>query len=90
MRHRLHAFVSRGANEGTILYPHQHRDDTYVVSRTRFERDYIRVRNPADLLGWLEQRYSLPMSNKDEGVRSPSLIEAGAIYRPVILPRPWR
>lgn len=81
----LHAFVTRGPNAGTILYPHQHRDGAFVVSKTRFERNYVWVTDPADLLGWLEQGYSLRMSNKDEGISSPSLIEPGAVYRPVVL-----
>ena len=72
----LHAFVSRGPKVGTILYPHKHRDGSYVVSMTRFEKDYIQVEDCNDLLGWLEKGYRLRMSNKDE---------PGAIYRPVTL-----
>jgi hypothetical protein len=81
----LHAFVSRGPKAGTLLYPHKHEDDAYVVSMTRFERDYKRVTDPADLLGWLEKGYSLRMSNPHAGVKSPSLIVPAAIYRPVQL-----
>ena len=81
----LHAFVARGPNSGTLLYPHLHRDGAFVVSKTRFERDYIRVTDATTLLAWLERGYSLRMSNPDAGVRSPSLIEPGAIYRPVQL-----
>lgn len=81
----LHAFVSRGANAGTILYPHRHGDGAYVVSMTRFERDYIRVADPSELLGWLERGYRLRMSNPGAGIPAPSLIEPRSIYRPVIL-----
>jgi hypothetical protein len=81
----LHAFVSRGANAGTILYPHQHRDGRYVVSMTRFEKDYIYVDDGVELLGWLEKGYRLRMSNKDGGVPAPSLIEPGAVFRPIRL-----
>lgn len=42
-KRRLHAFVSRGARSGELLFPHKHEDQTYVVSKTRFEDDYIRV-----------------------------------------------
>lgn len=81
---RLHAFVSRGQHAGKLLFPHRHKDGAYVVSKTRFERDYIRVADPSDLLGWLEKGYRLRMSNEDAGIASPSLIEPGAIYRPVV------
>ncbi len=81
----LHAFVSRGPKAGIILYPHRHRDGGYVVSMTRFEKDYIEVTDSSELLGWLEKGYRLRMSNKDGGIPAPSLIEPGAIYRPVKL-----
>lgn len=80
----LHAFVSRGLHAGTLLYPHRHKDGAYVVSKTRFERDYIRVSDPSALIGWLEKGYSLRMSNPDAGINQASLIEPGAIYRPVL------
>ena len=80
---KLHAFVSRGRNAGKLLLPHMHEDGAYVVSMTRFERDYIRVTDPEDLLGWLEKGYRLRMSNSAAGINAPSLIEPGAIYRPV-------
>ncbi len=79
----LHAFVARGPKAGTLLYPHKHRDGSYVVSMTRFEKDYIHVIDRADLLGWLEKGYRLRMSNKESGVASPSLVEPSKIYRPV-------
>lgn len=41
----LHAFVSRGTKTGEFLFPHKHEDGTYVVSKTRFEDDYVRVGN---------------------------------------------
>jgi hypothetical protein len=81
----LHAFVARGAKAGTILYPHVHADGGYVVSMTRFEKDYVRVADPAELLSWLERGYRLRMSNLDLGVPAPSLIHPKAIYRPVRL-----
>jgi hypothetical protein len=81
----LHAFVSRGPNKGTLLYPHKHDDGAYVVSMTRFERDYKRVFDPGELLGSLEKGYRLRMSNPAAGVTAPSLIAPKAIYRPVQL-----
>ncbi|MDR6190598.1 hypothetical protein QE372_002913 [Agrobacterium pusense] len=79
----LHAFVSRGANMGQILFPHAHEDGTYVVSKTRFEDDYIRISDSGEILPWLEKGYCLRMSNPDEGIRAPSLIAPESIYRPV-------
>jgi hypothetical protein len=81
----LHAFVSRGPKTGTILYPHRHRDGRYVVSMTRFEKDYVHVSDANELLGWLEKGFRLRMSNKDGGVTAPSLIEPGAVFRPVAM-----
>ena len=81
----LHAFVARGPKSGTMLYPHKHRDGRYVVSMTRFEKDYTYVDDPTQLLSWLEKGYRLRMSNKDAGVLAPSLVEPGKIYRPVVL-----
>jgi hypothetical protein len=81
----LHAFVARGPKTGVLLYPHKHRDGNYVVSMTRFEKDYIKVAKSAELVDWLEKGYGLRMSNKDAGVASPSLVEPRKIYRPVVM-----
>ena len=48
----LHAFVRRGPRAGTILFPHLHADGAYVVSKTRFETDYIPVKNARVLPSW--------------------------------------
>ncbi|MGV1758854.1 hypothetical protein ACQZ6F_19220 [Rhizobium sp. A22-96] len=79
----LHAFVSRGANKGQIIFPHVHQGGTYVVSKTRFEDDYIHVSDPSEILSWLEKGYGLRMSNPEEGVTAPSLIAPQSIFRPV-------
>lgn len=83
--HVFHAFVSRGTNEGKMLFPHKHADGAYVVSMTRFERDYIRVHHQSELLTWLEQGYRLRMSNPADGIPQPSLVAPVAIYRPIEL-----
>lgn len=83
-KHRLHAFVSRGARSGELLLPHKHEDGTYVVSKTRFEDDYVRIRKEGEILAWLEKGYGLRMSNPDKGVKAPSLIMPESIFRPVI------
>lgn len=81
----LHAFVSRGPKAGTLLHPHLHKDGSYVVSMTRFEKDYIHLNDLSEVLNWLEKGYRLRMSSKAGGVPAPSLIAPEAIYRPVKL-----
>jgi hypothetical protein len=81
----LHAFVARGQHAGKILYPHLHADGSYVVSKTRFEKDYVRIEDAKDLVRWLERGYRLRMSNRELGVAAPSLIHPKAIYRPIAL-----
>lgn len=60
---KLHAIVKRGKAIGTTLVPHRFDDGCYVVSLTRFKRDYIRVRSEADLPVWVAKGYSIRMSN---------------------------
>jgi hypothetical protein len=81
----LHAFVARGPKTGTILYPHLHRDGNYVVSMTKFKKDYKFVDDSSELLGWLEKGFRLRMSNKAGGIATPSLIKPEKIFRPVIV-----
>lgn len=81
----LHAFVSRGNNKGEILFPHQHEDDSYVVSKTRFESDYVRLARSAEILPWLEKGFGLRMSNPARGIKAPSLIMPESIFRPVLI-----
>ena len=40
---KIIAKVSHGPQKGEIVTPHRHEDGTYVVSPTRYEKDYIRV-----------------------------------------------
>lgn len=80
----LHAFIRRGPNTGTLLFPHRHRDGCYVVSKTRYEKDYVRLSSVLEVIEHLEKGFSLRMSNPDEGVNSPSLIEPEKIYRPIL------
>ena len=41
----ISAKVKRGNNVGPLLYPHLHADGIYVVSRSHFECNYIRLAN---------------------------------------------
>jgi hypothetical protein len=80
----LHAFVSQGKNTGQLLFPHRYKDGRFVVSMTRFERDYVRISGVDELLRRLEAGYSLRMSNPEAGITAPSLVEPEKIYRPVV------
>lgn len=77
---QLQATVKRGAAIGTILTPHRHSDGTYVVSMTRFEKDYIRVASEEELPAWLAKGYRVRMSNLSvANHKSPSLIAPASI-----------
>ena len=77
---KLRATVKRGKAIGTILTPHRHSDGTYVVSMTRFEKDYIRVASEADLPDWIAKGYRVRMSNSSvPNHKSPSLIAPASI-----------
>ena len=72
--------VKRGRYIGTVLSPHLHEDGHFVVSLSRFENDYVRVKNEADLIHWVAKGYSVRMSNPNvKSHRAPSLISAGSV-----------
>lgn len=80
VRPELHFVVQRGKAAGTVLYPHVHADGCYVVSPSRFEKDYVRVRSIEEVRELLSRGYSLRMSNEnDSHHRSPSLISPASI-----------
>ena len=77
---KLHFKVKRGNAVGTILRPHVHADGCFVVSMTRFQKDYIRVGSGSDLSDWVAKGYRVRMSNVDvRNHRSPSLIAPNSI-----------
>ena len=63
--------VKRGKAIGTVLTPHRYADGSFVVSKTRFKKDYLHVVE-ADIPGYLALGFKLRMS-KDGG--APSLIK---------------
>ena len=71
------ATVKRGHAVGTRLAPHKHKDGTYVASRTRFERDYLRVDSLDALVEHWRAGYGIRMSTGPGGV--PSLVSAASI-----------
>lgn len=78
----FHAFVSRGKDKGKLVFAHCHEDGLYVVSKTRFKRDYIRVK-ASDILEYLLKGYGLRMSNPATSIVGPRLFKPKSIYAPV-------
>jgi hypothetical protein len=72
--------VRRGAEIGVTLSPHKHDDGSYVASKTRFERDYIRVESLTKLVALAKAGYKVRMSARDSKKhRAPSLISPRSI-----------
>lgn len=65
----IHSIVSRGKDAGLVLYPHLYPDGSYVVSRSRFEDDYVKVGSLPEIAPWITRGYSLRMSNQREAPR---------------------
>ena len=78
MTMKMEAIVSRGENQGAKLYPHLGKDGRYVVSKTRFKRDYIRLGSLDQVREYLERGYRLRMSNRRLNT-PPSLIRPESI-----------
>lgn len=77
---KLSYVVKRGGSVGTVLTPHLHEDNHFVVSLTRYEKDYQRVKREQDLVEWVRKGYNLRMSNQSvKSHRSPSLITPSSI-----------
>jgi hypothetical protein len=79
-RNGLHAVVQRGKAVGTILIPHIHADGCYVVSTSRYEKDYVRLQLVEDVKEHLRRGYSLRMSNPEQpNHKAPSLITSASV-----------
>lgn len=53
---------TRGLNAGKTLRPHRMKDGSYVVSTSRFAKDYQRVTTAEEIIAALRQGLSLRMS----------------------------
>ena len=77
--------VKRGGTAGTLLTPHMHEDGHFVVSKTKFKSDYIRIKDESDLIDWVGRGYSVRMSNpaakspRPTSLITPSSIEVSAL-----------
>lgn len=60
----ISAKVIRGENAGTLLYPHLHKDGMFVVSKTRFERDYIRLADLHEVATYIADGYKVRIRSK--------------------------
>ena len=76
---KIEALVKRGQHIGKKLYPHLHKDGAYVVSMTRFEKDYIRVFTMEDVKNHISKGYSVRMSNPTAGISASSLMAPSGI-----------
>ncbi|MDB4348261.1 hypothetical protein OAA46_01265 [bacterium] len=70
------ARVTRGKNQGKILQPHRHpsAQNRYVVTKTRFEKDYIYLDTLAEIPAYLKRGYGLRMSIPDSDVAPSKII----------------
>lgn len=77
MEPTIHYRVCRGPNKGTAYTPHLYSDGKYVVSRTRFRADQIKV-DAGDIPGYLRRGFRLRMSDPVTR-QSPSLISPSSM-----------
>ena len=65
--------VKSGSRVGSVHTPHRYADGTYVVSMTRYTRDYVHVSSLEEVLTHLDRGYRLRVSDPMTG-SSPSLV----------------
>lgn len=62
---KLIAYKSRGDHKGEPLFPHKHKDGSYVASSSRFETDYVLVETEQELEALVRSGLGARMSNPD-------------------------
>ncbi|WFE72131.1 hypothetical protein P8S55_03345 [Halomonas sp. M1] len=75
---KLKAYKSRGEHKGQPIYPHKHKDGTYVASPSRFEVDYVYVDTEEELEALVRSGLGARMSSPDIK-QAASLITADSI-----------
>ncbi|MBO1519549.1 hypothetical protein [Oceanisphaera pacifica] len=75
---KLKAYKSRGEYKGEPIYPHKHKDGTYVASPSRFEVDYVYVDTEDELEALVRSGLGARMSSPDIK-QAASLISANNI-----------
>ena len=59
---KIQITVKRGKNIGGVCEPHKHQNGKYVVSKARFEVDYIYVDSYEDIINYLNLGYKVRVS----------------------------
>ncbi len=67
---------SAGKKAGKVHKPHLFNDGFYVVSQTRFARDYVKVRTLNEVYECYKKGFRVRMSHEQD---KPSLISPGSI-----------
>lgn len=75
---KLKAYKSRGEYKGEPIYPHKHKDGTYVASLSKFEVDYVYVDTEEELEAIVRSGLGARMSSPDIN-QAPSFIAANNI-----------
>jgi hypothetical protein len=70
---KINYMPSRGKSVGSTFTPHRYNDGKYVVSKTRFKIDQVRLEKYSDILAYLDRGYKVRMSDAVMR-RTPSLI----------------
>ncbi|QCF27474.1 hypothetical protein soil367_16940 [Hydrocarboniclastica marina] len=70
--------IPSGKRAGTVCTPHRHADGRYVVSRTRFKKDYVFVRSVEQIARYLDRGFCVRMSDPVTKT-SPSLITKASL-----------
>lgn len=72
--------VTRGSSTGVTLKPHLHADGCFVVSPSRFKKDYVRLPVEDELFGYMAKGFSVRMSNPEfKNTSAPSLIAPNSL-----------
>ncbi|MDO4937761.1 MAG: hypothetical protein Q4E62_07585 [Sutterellaceae bacterium] len=58
----IHYIPSRGNNAGKVMVPHQTKSGEYVVSMTRFQKDYVYVSTLEEILENVKKGFGIRMS----------------------------
>ena len=64
-----------------MLTPHLYDGGYFVVSKSRFEEDYIKVKDESEIRHYLSKGFSVRMSNPTvPSHRAPSLIAGSSVH----------
>lgn len=81
---RSYSLISAINENGKKVFPHKYPDGNYVVSKTKFKKDYIYLDDLVDIPAFLESGYQLRMSDGRKGSKA-SLFSNNSIDYPAKL-----